>query len=147
MSQVKSGDTVQVHYTGTLEDGTVFDSSYERDPLEFTIGANQIIPGVEEAVVGMAQGEKKTFDVPSDKAYGEHNEEMVYAMDRQQLPQEIEPQVGMTLQASFNNGQVADVLITSVDEETVTLDANHPLAGKTITFEMEIMGIDNSEHE
>ncbi|ADU65013.1 peptidylprolyl isomerase [Desulfurispirillum indicum] len=144
MAHVKIGDTVRVHYTGSLADGTVFDTSYDRTPLEFTVGDKTIIAGFEEAVVGMSTGEKKKFELSADQAYGERSDEMIYTMDRNALPGEIEPQVGMVLQASFQNGQVTDVQITDVTEDTVTLDANHPLAGKSLHFELELMERDEA---
>lgn len=141
MAQAKAGDTVKVHYTGKLDDGTVFDSSADREPLEFTIGAGGIIPGFEQAVVGMSLGESKTEVIPTDQAYGPHSEEMVVVVDRQQMPPEIEPEVGQQLQLQQQNGQVLPVVITDVSGAAVTLDANHPLAGEDLTFDIKLVEI------
>ncbi|MBW4471995.1 MAG: peptidylprolyl isomerase [Stenomitos rutilans HA7619-LM2] len=141
MAQAKSGDTVKVHYTGKLDDGTVFDSSANREPLEFTLGSGSIIPGFERAVLGMGLGESKTEIIPTDDAYGPHMDEMVVVVDRQQMPPEIEPQVGQQLQLQQQDGQVLPVVITDVSGASVTLDANHPLAGEELTFDIELVEI------
>ncbi len=141
MAQAKHGDTVKVHYTGKLDDGTVFDSSTNREPLEFTIGAGNIIPGFEKAVVGMAQGESKTEVIPIEQAYGPYMEEMVVTIDRQQMPAEIEPQVGQQLHIQQPDGQLLPVMVTDVSDSTVTLDANHPLAGENLTFDIQLVEI------
>lgn len=141
MAQAKAGDTVKVHYTGKLDDGTVFDSSANRDPLEFTLGSGSIIPGFERAVLGMSLGESKTEIIPTDEAYGPHLDEMVVVVDRQQMPPEIEPQVGQQLQLQQQDGQVLPVVITDVSGASVTLDANHPLAGEELTFDIELVEI------
>jgi len=142
MGQAKHGDTVKVHYTGKLEDGTVFDSSADRDPLEFTIGAGNIIPGFEKAVVGMNPGDSKTEVIPTEQAYGPYMEEMVVTIDRQQMPVEIAPEVGQQLQIKQPDGQVLPVIITDVSDGTVTLDANHPLAGENLTFDIRLVEIE-----
>jgi peptidylprolyl isomerase len=142
MGQAKHGDTVKVHYTGKLEDGTVFDSSADRDPLEFTIGAGNIIPGFEKAVVGMNPGDSKTEVIPTEQAYGPYMEEMVVTIDRQQMPAEIAPEVGQQLQIQQPDGQVLPVIITDVSDGTVTLDANHPLAGENLTFDIRLVEIE-----
>lgn len=141
MAQAKSGDTVKVHYTGKLDDGTVFDSSADREPLEFTLGSGSIIPGFERAVLGMNLGESKTEVIPTDDAYGPHLDEMVVVVDRQQMPPEIEPQVGQQLQLQQQDGQVLPVVITDVSGASVTLDANHPLAGEALIFDIELVEI------
>lgn len=141
MAQAKAGDTVKVHYTGKLDDGTVFDSSAEREPLEFTLGSGSIIPGFERAVLGMSLGESKTEIIPTDDAYGPHLEEMVVVVDRQQMPVEIEPQIGQQLQLQQQDGQVLPVVITDVSDAVVTLDANHPLAGEALTFDIKLVEI------
>ncbi|MBD2021198.1 peptidylprolyl isomerase [Leptolyngbya sp. FACHB-36] len=141
MSQAKQGDTVKVHYTGKLDDGTVFDSSTSGDPLQFTIGEGMIIPGFEQAVLGMAPGDSKTELIPTDQAYGPHQEEMVVVIDRQQMPAEIEPEIGQQLQIQQPTGQVIPVIITDVSGSAVTLDANHPLAGEDLTFDIELVEI------
>ncbi|MDK2915846.1 MAG: hypothetical protein PWR25_403 [Euryarchaeota archaeon] len=141
MAQAKEGDTVQVHYTGKLEDGTVFDSSEERTPLEFTIGSGQIIPGFERAVVGMEPGETKTTTIQPEEAYGPHREEMTITVDRGQFPEEIKPEPGQQLQIQQPDGRAAFVVISDVSESTVTLDANHPLAGQPLTFDIKLVDI------
>lgn len=140
MAQAKSGDTVRVHYTGRLDDGSVFDSSEGREPLEFVLGAQQVIPGFEEAVDGLSPGEERTVDIPADRAYGPRREEMVLTVDRDQFPDEIRPEVGQQLQMS-QEGQVAIVTVTGVSDREVTLDANHPLAGKDLTFDVQLVEI------
>jgi peptidylprolyl isomerase len=141
MPQAKQGDTVKVHYTGKLDDGTVFDSSQEREPLEFTIGTGTIIPGFEQAVIGMSPGELKTEVIPNDRAYGPYREEMVLQVERQQLPTELDPAVGQQLQLQDPTGEVIPVIITDISSSTVTLDANHPLAGEDLTFDIELVAI------
>jgi FKBP-type peptidyl-prolyl cis-trans isomerase 2 len=141
MVQAKPGDTVKIHYTGKLEDGTVFDSSIDREPLEFTLSGGQVIPGFDQAVVGMSPGESKTEIIPMEQAYGPHREEMVIEVNRQQLPLDLEPEVGQQLQVQQENGQAIPVFITDVTESTVTLDANHPLAGEDLTFDIQLVEI------
>ncbi len=143
MAQASAGDTVQVHYTGTLEDGTVFDSSREREPLEFTLEGGEIIPGFEEAVMGMEEGEEKTVEIPPEKAYGERQDDAVMEFPREQLPPDMEPEEGMPLQLQGQDGQAIPARIVEVEEETVTLDANHPLAGETLNFDIELLGIED----
>ncbi|MBF2063132.1 MAG: peptidylprolyl isomerase [Calothrix sp. C42_A2020_038] len=141
MGQAKVGDTVTVHYTGKLTDGTVFDSSNGGDPLEFTIGSGQLIPGFEEAVVGMNAGDSKTTHIPVEQAYGSYRPDMVIEVDREQMPAELEPEVGQQLQIQQPTGQVIPVVVTDVSESTITLDANHPLAGEDLVFDIELVGI------
>jgi peptidylprolyl isomerase len=141
MTAAKSGDSVKIHYTGTLEDGTTFDSSAGRDPLEFTLGSGQVIAGFDEAVTGMEAGEKKTVTIPADKAYGQRNEEMVITAPREQVPPEINPEVGQQLQMAGPNNQPIIVQITEVTDEHIVLDANPPLAGKDLTFDIELVSI------
>lgn len=141
MTEAKQGNTVKIHYTGKLDDGTVFDSSEGRDPLEFTIGDGNIIPGFEEAVVGMNEGDSVTTTIPSDKAYGPHHAEMVLNVDKSQFPPNIDPSVGDQLQLQQQDGRKIQVLVTEVSPESVTLDANHPLAGKDLTFDIELVSI------
>ena len=140
-AQAKDGDTVKVHYTGKLEDGTVFDTSIERDPLQFTIGEGQLIPGFEQAVVGMSPGESKTVEIPADEAYGPYREELVMVVDRDQLPEDLQPEVGQQLQIRQPDGQTILVKVIDVSESSVTLDANHPLAGKDLTFDIELVEV------
>jgi peptidylprolyl isomerase len=141
MVEAKNGDTVTVHYTGRLKDGTVFDSSANRDPLEFTLGEGLLIPGFEQAVLGMSPGESKTAEVSADQAYGPHREEMVVEIDRQEFPPHFQPEVGQQLQIPQSEGQVARLIVTAVSEQKVTLDANHPLAGRDLTFDIQLVEI------
>jgi peptidylprolyl isomerase len=141
MTQAKQGDTVKVHYTGKLDDGTVFDSSVERGPLEFTLGAGNVIAGFEQAVTGMNQGESKTVTIPSEEAYGPHRPEMEVQVGRKQFPPDLNPQVGQQLQVKQGDGEVLIVLVTGLTGDKVTLDANHPLAGKDLTFEIELLEV------
>lgn len=138
MAQAKNGDTVKVHYTGSLSDGTVFDSSQDREPLEFQIGSQQIIPGFEKEVTGMEVGESKTFTVTPEEGYGDRNEQMLIDVEREQLPSEIDPEEGMMLQVRGQDGSVSNVVVSEVTDDKVTLDANHPLAGKDLTFEVKL---------
>ncbi len=141
MAQAKVGDRVKVHYSGFLEDGTIFDSSLQSDPFEFTLGEGMVIPGFENAVIGMETGETKTINIPSDEAYGPHRKELVATIERAQIPENISPEVGMSLQVKTPDGSFTNVLITEVSEGTVTLDANHPLAGKDLIFEIKLVEI------
>ncbi|NJR51396.1 MAG: peptidylprolyl isomerase [Leptolyngbyaceae cyanobacterium CSU_1_3] len=141
MAQAQQGDTVKVHYTGKLDDGTVFDSSSSGDPLEFTIGSGNIIPGFEKAVVGMSPGDSKTELIPVDDAYGPHREEMVLVVDRAQMPSDLDPEIGQQLQIQQPSGQAIPVVITDISEAEVTLDANHPLAGEDLTFDIQLVEI------
>lgn len=142
MTQAKTGDTVSVHYTGKLDDGTVFDSSEGGSPLEFAIGSGNVIPGFEQAVIGMSPGDSKTTTIVSDEAYGPYYEERVLVVERQQIPPDLPVDVGAQLQIQQQGGMVIPVVITDVTEAEVTLDANHPLAGEDLTFEIRLVSID-----
>ncbi|MCW8945416.1 MAG: peptidylprolyl isomerase [Sedimenticola sp.] len=141
MSSPQLGQKVRVHYTGTLEDGTQFDSSAGREPLEFTLGEGQVIPGFESALAEMSVGETKTVNIPADQAYGAHQPELVQKVEREQIPAEIELAIGAQLQAQGPDGQVFRLVVIELDETTATLDGNHPLAGKALTFELELVEI------
>lgn len=141
MSSVKSGDTVRIHYTGTLNDGSTFDSSRGRDPLEFVVGSGQIIPGLDNALPGMDVGDSKTVNVPCAEAYGEADPARVQQVPRNQIPDHIDLAPGLALQAQDPNGNVVQFVVREVTDETATLDANHPLAGEDLTFEIEIVSI------
>ena len=141
MNRARHGSRVKVHYTGRLEDGTLFDSSLERGPLEFTVGDGKIIPGLEAAIVGMSPGGKKTVRVPPEQAYGSYQSEMVFVVGRKQIPDDLTPEAGQKLEIQHSDGRTALLLVTAVTEATVTLDANHPLAGKTLTFELELLDV------
>lgn len=141
MAQAKHGDSVKVEYTGKLKDGSVFDSSVNREPLEFTIGGGQIIPDFEQAVVGMNTGDSKTIEIPADRAYGPHHEDMVIAVDKAQFPEDISPAIGDQLQISQPDGRAAVVTVTEITDDSVTLDANHPLAGEDLTFDIRLVEV------
>ena len=137
----RDGDIVDVHYTGTLKDGSEFDSSEGKDPLQFTVGAGQMIPGFDNAVYGMKIGETKTITIPAAEAYGPHDEDLVTEIDRDTLPEGIEPTVGMQIGVTYAGGQQGSAIIIEVTETTVTLDANHFLAGEDLIFEIKLVRI------
>jgi peptidylprolyl isomerase len=141
MSEVKTGDTVQVHYTGKLDTGEQFDSSRERDPLQFTLGNGELIPGFENAVIGMKVGDEKTVRIPSHDAYGPYMEEMKMVIDRTKIPEDLELKVGLNLTLQGTDERKLNVKIVDVTEDTVTMDANHPLAGQDLLFDIELMKI------
>lgn len=141
MTIAQQGDTVKIHYTGTLEDGTVFDSSEGRDPLEFTLGSGQVIPGFDEGVSGMRLGESKSVLIPAEKAYGERNEELIMSVPTSQVPPDLKPEVGQKLQMGGPEGQLMVVEVVEVTDDYVQLDANPPLAGKALNFDIELVAI------
>lgn len=141
MSQVKKNDNVKVHYTGKLSDGQVFDSSEGREPLAFTVGAGQMIPGFDNGVIGMALNEKKTIVIPAAEAYGEERAELIQEVPKTNLPEDLVPEVGMGLVSTAPNGQQIQFVVRAVNEDTIVVDANHPLAGKELTFEVEVVEI------
>jgi peptidylprolyl isomerase len=142
MAQAKQGDKVKVHYCGTLEDGMVFSSTYEeKDPFEFIIGKGSVLPKFEKAVIGMNEGERRTISLSPDDAYGQHKKEFVFVMDKAQAPVDLSLELGKRLQISLNQGATAIATITAVTEDSVILDANDPLAGKTLNFEIELIKI------
>lgn len=141
MTQAKSGDTVQVHYTGTLNDGSQFDSSHGADPIEFTIGDGNLIAGFEQAIVGMTAGDSKSVNIPSDKAYGPHHQDLVHEVERERIPPEVTLEVGGQLQASGPNGEPVRLTVVGLTDDKATLDANHPLAGEDLTFALELVAI------
>ncbi|MDV7144818.1 peptidylprolyl isomerase [Tropicimonas sp. TH_r6] len=145
MSTVKTGDTVTIHYTGTLKDGSVFDSSRERDPLEFTVGSGQIITGLDAALPGMAVGDEKTVQVPCADAYGAADPERVQDVPREEIPAHIELQPGGQLQAQTPDGQVLQFTVREVSEESVKLDANHPLADQDLVFDIELVSLRSAD--
>ncbi len=139
MSKVTDGSRVKVHYTGKLNDGTVFDSSQDRDPLEFTVGEGQVIPGFEEAVRGMAEGDSKSVTIGCDQAYGQRREDMILDVPRDKFPDEIPPNVGQQLMLRHPEGQEFPAFIVEVKDDVITLDANHPLAGEDLNFEIQLV--------
>ncbi len=141
MLQVTKGDLVQVHYTGKLSDGEEFDSSRDEAPLKVEIGAGQLIQGFEDGLMGMSIGESKTVIIPPDQAYGFRHEEMVRAVTLDQLPDGLEVQEGMVLESSDQQGHRVELRVTEIDGDKVVLDMNHPLAGETLTFDIEVVEI------
>ncbi|MCF1192100.1 peptidylprolyl isomerase [Mangrovimonas sp. AS39] len=141
MSRVKEDDTVKVHYTGKLKNGQVFDTSLQREPLEFTLGQGMLIPGFENAVVGMEVNEKKTTEIPMDQAYGDINKELFHRVERNQLPQDITPELGMGLTSRSEDGREHQFKIVDVKDDHIIVDGNHPLAGQDLTFELELVEI------
>jgi peptidylprolyl isomerase len=139
MTEARRGDNVKVHYTGTLDDGSVFDSSEGSEPLLFAVGSGQVIEGFDEAVLGMTVGESKTVNIPCAKAYGERKDEMVIQAPIEQVPPDLNPEVGMRLEMGGANGEVLRVVVTEIAETHITLDANPPLAGKDLTFKLELV--------
>lgn len=141
MSQASTGDKVKIHYTGTLADGSQFDSSEGRDPLEFQLGSGQVIPGFDKAVEGMAVGETKSVTIPPEDAYGPRNEQAIQSVPKSALPPDLEPVEGMSLQAQSQNQQPIQLTVVAVEEDSITVDANHPLAGQSLNFEINLVAI------
>ncbi|PZO18526.1 MAG: peptidylprolyl isomerase [Leptolyngbya foveolarum] len=141
MTQAKSGDTVKVHYTGTLNNGQVFDSSKSREPLQFTLGTGMVIPGFDAAVTGLSPGETVTSTIPNAEAYGPYQKEMVAEIEKQNIPADFELEVGQRLEMQVPSGEAMSVTITDIKGDMVTLDGNHPLAGQDLTFELELVEI------
>lgn len=142
MSEAADGNTVEIHYKGTFpENGEVFDSSEGKEPLKFTVGSGQVIPGFENAVVGMKEGDEKTIDIPSDEAYGEYKEELKQTVERGAFPEHITPEVGQVLQVSGQAGNPMLVTVAECSDESVVLDANHPLAGRDLRFDIKLVSI------
>ena len=141
MAAAKKGDNVKIHYKGTLQDGSVFDSSEGREPLGFTLGSGQVIPGFDEAVMGMSEGEAKNVTIPVDKAYGPRNDELVMPVPLSQVPADLKPEVGQQLQMGGPDGQPVMVKIVDITDEHIMLDANPPLAGEDLIFDLELVAI------
>lgn len=141
MSQAKAGDTVKIHYTGTLDDGTQFDSSAGREPLEFELGSGQVIPGFDKAVEGMSVGDQKSVNIPAEEAYGPRHEQMIQEVPRSALPDDLQPEEGMALRAQQPGGQVLNLTVTEVRADSITVDGNHPLAGQALNFAIELVAI------
>ena len=141
MSHAKAGDTVRVHYTGKLDDDTEFDSSAGREPLEFALGSGQVISGLDKAVEGMTVGENKSVRIEAEEAYGPREEQLIQEVPKNALPGDMQPSVGMPLQAKGQDGQVIKLVVTAVADESITVDANHPLAGKALNFDIELVAI------
>ena len=148
MATVEAGSAVQVHYTGKLEDGTVFDTSRDREPLNFVVGEGQVIPGFEKAVIGMEPGDSTTTEVPPEEGYGTRREDLVVQVAADRISDDLSPEVGQQLQLRLNDGRQVPVIVKSVNEGTVTIDANHPLAGKKLVFDIEVVDVgENGESE
>lgn len=141
MAAAKKGDNVKIHYKGTLQDGTIFDSSEGRDPLGFTLGSGQVIPGFDEAVMGMSEGDAKNVIIPVEKAYGPRNDELVMPVPLSQVPADLKPEVGQQLQMGGPNGQPVMVSVVDITDEHIMLDANPPLAGEDLIFDIELVAI------
>jgi FKBP-type peptidyl-prolyl cis-trans isomerase 2 len=141
MSKVKSNDKVQVHYTGKLANGEVFDSSVGRDPLAFQMGQGQLIPGFENGIMDMSVNEKKTIIIPASEAYGEVQQELIQEVPKDRLPQEIQPEVGMGLVSTTPDGHEIQLVVKEVMENAIIVDGNHPLAGQELTFDVEVVKI------
>jgi peptidylprolyl isomerase len=141
MAQAKNGDTVRLHYTGRLDDGTVFDTSENRQALQFTVGEGRVIPGFERAVLGMSVGESKSVRIAAADAYGPRRDELVVEVNRSQLPDNLDPQTGQVFRLSLKDGLSVDARVAATTEDSVTLDANHPLAGESLNFELQLLEI------
>jgi len=141
MTQVKEGDRVCVHYRGTLDDGTEFDSTFERKPLDFTLGQGEVLPGFDAAVHGMQKGEEKTITVAPDEAYGPHRPQLVADVPRSSIPSSVEPRIGMRLKLKSKGGEIIVASVTAITDEMLTLDSNHPLAGQKLTFAITLIEI------
>jgi FKBP-type peptidyl-prolyl cis-trans isomerase 2 len=141
MSQVKQNDTVKVHYTGKLANGEVFDSSLEKDPMEFQVGKGQLIPGFENGIIDMKVNEKKTLVIPMEEAYGEPRKELVQEVPKDKLPEEIKPEVGMGLVSTTPDGNEIQLVVKEVKDDAIVVDGNHPLAGQELTFDIEVVEI------
>lgn len=142
MATASEGDTVTVHYTGKLEDGTVFETSKDREPVSFELGADEVIPGFEDAVEGLEPGESATSTLPPEEAYGPRSDERILPVPRNELPEDMDPEPDDELEIRLENGQTAPARVTETDEDTVTLDLNHPLAGHELTFEVELVSVE-----
>ncbi|MHC4691394.1 MAG: FKBP-type peptidyl-prolyl cis-trans isomerase [Planctomycetota bacterium] len=141
MTQAKSGDTVKIQYTGRLDNNSVFDTSVDRDPIQLTIGQGRTIPALEEAIIGMETGESKTVEISAEQGYGAYQKELVHTVSRKVLPEDMEPKIGQRLTATSVDGRKLSVTIKDVSEKNVTMDANHPLAGKDLKFDIELIAI------
>jgi FKBP-type peptidyl-prolyl cis-trans isomerase SlpA len=145
MNQVKENNTIKVNYTGKLSDGQVFDSSEGKEPLEFTLGQGQIIPGFEKGVMDMKLNEKKTITIAKEEAYGEINDDLKQEVQKTELPEDITPKVGMGLISKTPDGKETNLRVIEVKAETVVIDGNHPLAGEALIFEVEVVGIKDTD--
>lgn len=145
MNQVKENNTVKVNYTGKLSDGQIFDSSEGREPIEFTLGQGQLIPGFEKGLIDMKLNEKKTITIPKEEAYGDVNKDLIQEVKKTELPQDMAPEVGMGLVSKSPDGQEMNLMVVEVREETIVIDGNHPLAGKELVFDLEVLAISEAK--
>ncbi|MBI5375904.1 MAG: peptidylprolyl isomerase [Candidatus Schekmanbacteria bacterium] len=141
MAQAKDGDKVKIHYTGKFDDGTVFDTSEGRDPLEFTLGEGGMIPGFEKAVIGMTPGDSKTERIVAEEAYGKYDEEMIFVVKREQFPKDFVPEVGKQIGLRRDDGKIMSVTIAELSDDEITIDVNHPLAGQDLNFDIRLVEI------
>lgn len=141
MSEARNGDRVKVHYTGKLWDGRILGSTENNQPVEFTIGSGQIVPGIEKGIIGMEVGERKTITIAPEDGFGPRREELVVDVNRSELPENMEPAIGQRVRMRQDDGQNIDLMITDMAEDTITLDANHPLAGRMLLFDLELVAI------
>jgi peptidylprolyl isomerase len=141
MRQAKQGDTVRIHYTGTLDDGTQFDSSVDHEPFEFTLGEKAVIPGFESGVEGMQVGDQKSIHILPDDAYGQRNEALIERIPLENFPDDLNLEVGISLQAQGPNGQLFNMVVTALSDKDATIDGNHPLAGEALNFDLELLEI------
>ncbi len=141
MNQVKENNTVKVNYTGKLSDGQVFDTSEGKEPIEFTLGQGQLIPGFEKGLIDMELNEKKTITVAKDEAYGDVNKDLIQEVKKTELPQDMTPEVGMGLVSKSPDGQEMNLMVVEAKDETIAIDGNHPLAGKDLVFDLEVLEI------
>jgi peptidylprolyl isomerase len=147
MAKAKEGDTVKVYFTGTLEDGTIFGQTHEDEPFEFTIGEKSVLPKFEGAVIGMKEGENKTVLIASEDAYGPRDEKRVFTAEKSEIPDHITPEIGKKIQVQMGSGEMAIITVLDVSEDKVTFDANDPLAGEELTFEIKLLEIVQTEEE
>ncbi len=145
MSKAKEGDRVKVYFTGTLEDGTIFGQTHEDEPFEFNIGEKSVLPKFESAVVGMKEGENKTILIAPEDAYGPRDEERMFTVEKSEIPDHITPEIGKKIQVQTGSGEMAILTVLEVSEDKVTFDANDPLAGEELTFEIELLEIVQTE--
>ena len=145
MNQVKENNTVKVNYTGKLSDGQVFDSSEGKEPIEFTLGQGQLIPGFEKGLIDMKLTEKKTITIDKEDAYGKINDDLIHEVNKNELPKDMTPKVGMGLVSKSPEGQEINLMVVEVKEETIVIDGNHPLAGRDLIFDLEVVAIKDTE--
>ena len=147
MAKAKLGDKVRLNYTGSLDDGTVFNAAYKENPLEITIGQHGLIGGFNDALIDLEEGETKSVKVPPEHAYGLHRTELIFSVDKSKLPADVTPEIGTILQMQTTPGKMANVAVTYIEDDSLTVDGNHPLAGKVLNFEIKLLKIINDDTE